>query len=84
MADGVGEIAVEGEDRVLHQGIDAEMEPLHGVAAPGDAGKGGVELGEVLHFDHQMPFAYIGGLQAELRAGEAPGGDQPRSRRWPI
>ena len=50
--------------------------PLHRVGAGGDVAESGVELGEVLHLDHQVPIPQPLEPEAQLGAGEAPAGNQ--------
>lgn len=76
MADGIGEVAVEGEDGVLHQGIDAVMEGFDRIAAGGDGLEGGFELGEVFDFEDEVPVAVGFEAEAEFGAGEAVGFDE--------
>src|SRR5579859_1067800 len=77
VADGIREVAVQRELRVLYLRVDREVESLARVAAGSDALEGRVELGEVLHLDHEMELAERRDAEAELSSGQPPGLDRP-------
>src|SRR6185437_13650214 len=76
MAHAIGKIAIEGEDGVGHQRIHRRMQAFDGIAPPGDAREGVLELMQVAQLDDDVEVAELLRAETELAAGHAPAFDE--------
>src|SRR5262245_25658713 len=76
MTERIGEVAVERELRVLHQGVHAEMHALHGLAPARHLLEGLIELRQSLDLDHQVKLAKARRAETQLAPRQPPSLDQ--------
>src|SRR5678815_2359894 len=77
VTEGIGEVPVQREHRVLNLRVHAEMEPFDRLAPTRHAFKCQLELGQITDLDHQMELAETRRTQAQLAPGQTPSLDQP-------
>jgi hypothetical protein len=70
---GIGEVAIEREERILDLGIDRVMKALDRVDAGRDLAKRGIELRQVLEVDGNVPLAQLRWAKAQFAPCDAIG-----------